>query len=387
MKELADILRRNQQLLDAGIDAAMATVVRVRGSSYRRPGARMLISGDGQTTGGVSGGCLERDVVLRAGAVMLARQPVLVHYDTTLDFEGTGGFSLGCGGAVDILIEPLRTPAGQLLIESLEESQRNQLVLATVVSRQNLSAALGTRLAIRESGESSGAIGDPGLVQSIISEASAAFDSGMSRFGQLASAMGTVDVFVELLKPPLQLFVFGAGNDAVPLVNFAKALGWRVTVVDVRSSAIDLERKWEVDRHVRCGIGEVRDRLVLDESAAAVVMTHNAMHDLKLIEWLLEKRLKYLGLLGPRHRTEQLLGGFAMRGLRSPVGLDLGADNPEEIALAIVAEITAVMHGRPGVALSSRDGPIHAGTAEFPRVMSKGEKPAREISECQIAGS
>jgi xanthine/CO dehydrogenase XdhC/CoxF family maturation factor len=126
---------------------------------------------------------------------------------------------------------------------------------------------------------------------------------------------------------------------------------------------------------------------VLDESTAAVVMTHNAMHDLKLIEWLLEKRLKYLGLLGPRHRTEQLLGGVALPRLRTPVGLDLGADNPEEIALAIVAEITAVMHGRPGVALSSRDGPIHAGSPEFPRVMSKGEKPILEVSACRVAGS
>ena len=158
--------------------------------------------------------------------------------------------------------------------------------------------------------------------------------------------------------------VFGAGNDAVPLVEFAIALGWKVTVVDLRSAVVDLGRNWKVDSHIRCGIDHVRDRVQVDEACAVVVMTHNFSHDAKLIKWLSARPLQYLGLLGPRHRTEHLLGDMQVAGLRSPVGLDLGADNPQEVALAIVAEITAATHGRSGGALTTQAGPIHAQASE-----------------------
>jgi xanthine/CO dehydrogenase XdhC/CoxF family maturation factor len=402
LKELADILRLDAQLRAAGVDAALASVVRVQGSSYRRPGARMLIGGDGRTTGGVSGGCLERDVMLRAGGVMESRRPLLVRYDTTLDVEGGGGggYSLGCGGAIDVLIEPLRTPAGLQLTNWLEASQTIPHAVVTVVSKNHPSAALGSRMAVLESGQIDGEIANAEATRFIASEIQPALRADQSRLVHMPSAAGNVEVFVEILNPPLKLFVFGAGNDAVPLAGFARALGWRVTLVDVRSSPLDPGRHWDVDRHIRCAIGELVDRVIVDESSAAVAMTHNFAHDRRLIEWLASKNLRYLGLLGPRHRTDQLLGDFRVRDLRSPVGLDLGADNPEEVALAIVAEITAVLHGRSGLALSAHGGPIHGAENQsrgvsprsFPSNADSG--PARPgfavqhvEASCPVAGS
>jgi xanthine dehydrogenase accessory factor len=367
VKELADILRRDRELRSANIDSALATVVRVQGSSYRRPGARMLISSDGQITGGVSGGCLERDVVLRAGAVMSTGQPALVRYDTTIDTGGGTGYSLGCGGTIDVLIESLRSPSGIQLLQWLQASQETRQALVTVVSKHTPRALLGQRMVVLESGQFDGQMIDHDSSIAIAELARAAMKSGRASCLHYLMKM---DLFVEVLNPPLKLFVFGAGNDAVPLVGFARSLGWVVTVVDVRSSPFDPGRSWEVDYLIRCNIREARDRVAPNASAAAVVMTHNFSHDHYLVQWLSTLNLRYLGLLGPRHRTEQLLSDLHVDGLRSPVGLDLGADNPEEVALAIVAEITAVLHGRSGVALSAREGPIHNASPQENRAVA-----------------
>ena len=136
MKELADILRALDRI-SPGEHAALATVVRVAGSAYRSPGARMLVLGDGRMIGQVSGGCLERDVLRRAGGVMASKLPILVRYDTANDPENGTGFSLGCGGAIDILIEPLNTPAGRDLIRWLADSRSGRRVIATVISKRH----------------------------------------------------------------------------------------------------------------------------------------------------------------------------------------------------------------------------------------------------------
>jgi xanthine/CO dehydrogenase XdhC/CoxF family maturation factor len=369
MKELSDILRSWRRCREAGVDAAVATVVRVRGSSYRRAGARMLISSDGQFTGGVSGGCLERDVVVRAGAVMNAGKPVLVRYDTTLDVEAGTGYSLGCGGAIDVLIEPLQGVDALQLLDWLEASQSRRMALVTAVSRQHPLMPLGSRRVLFEADQQADrdahwkadweAERGSGMSAELAKEARACLMSNRSKFLTLSTEHGPLDLFVEVLNPPLHLLMFGAGNDAMPVAAFAQALGWRVTVVDLRSGPVDLGRQWDVHRVIRCDVKDVRDRVTVEASMAAVVMTHNFSHDRQVVEWLSSQSLRYLGLLGPRHRTDALLEGLSVAGLRSPVGLDLGADQPEEVALAIVAEITAVLHGRTGVSLSAREGPIH----------------------------
>ena len=364
MKELADILQAYPQLVARGTGLAMATVVRVQGSAYRRPGARMLIAGDGCTVGGVSGGCLERDVIQRAGAIMLSHQPALVRYDTSQDPEtgsGGSGYSLGCGGAIDVLIESLNAPAGIELTEMLKSSRTHPVVVATVVSKRHPSIMLGERLMMVGPSTVTGQMGNEAFSKAVIEDAGKALARGHSEFLQYPTPAGIVEIFLEVIAPPLDLVIFGAGSDALPLVGFAKALGWKVTVVDVRSSAQDPGRVWEADQMIRCPVEQVGEHVLISESTAAVVMTHNFEHDSQLIRWLSTKPLRYLGLLGPRHRTEQVVAGLLVEQLHSPVGLDIGADNPQEVALSIVAEITAVLRGRSGLSLRSTDGPIHVG--------------------------
>lgn len=157
----------------------------------------------------------------------------------------------------------------------------------------------------------------------------------------------------------MELLIFGAGNDAVPLAELGRVLGWNVKVIDLGSAAPDAGRMWKPDQIIRCRADRVGEFVSIGNFTAAVVMTHNFAHDRKLIRWLASQPLSYLGMLGPRRRTDQLLGDLQPTTLHAPVGLDIGAEMPEEVALSIVAEINAVIRGRSGGALSARDGPIH----------------------------
>jgi xanthine dehydrogenase accessory factor len=402
MKELNDILQAYLQHAASGANMALATVVRVQGSAYRRPGARMLITGDGHCVGGVSGGCLERDVIRRAGAVMLGDRPVLVRYDTTLDAESGSGFSLGCGGAIDILIERIghtglaaEAASPVELMKALESSQSRRLVIVTAVTKRHPTIALGQRMMIDESSQMIGRIGNSAFSSAIVEDARNVLDAGQSEFLQYPTSDGLVDIFFELPEPPLDLVIFGAGSDAVPLVEFGKALGWKVTVVDLRSAPLDPDRVWAADEVIRCAVEQAHSYVDISESTAAVVMTHNFAHDSQLIRWLSEEPLRYLGLLGPRHRTAQVLAGLAVDAIHSPVGLDIGADNPQEVALSIVAEITAVLRGRSGLSLRSTEGPIHVSSPQSrgvpPRSSLTGPtRPGSVVEEgasCPVAGS
>jgi xanthine/CO dehydrogenase XdhC/CoxF family maturation factor len=356
MRELADILRALAELPD-GNDAALATVVRVTGSAYRAPGARLLIGADGVRIGQVSGGCLERDVIQRAGYIIASGQPILVRYETANDPENGRGFSLGCGGTIDILIEPLNTPSGQELIQWLKTSRSTRCVIATSLSRGHSAIPLGSRVMIDASGQIAGSMG---IASDLLRhKASEVLAADLSMVASLPTPQGNLDLFFELLKPPTELLIFGAGADATPLVAIGRLLGWTVTVVDLASSAPDPARVWSPDRIIRCNADQVPRHITIGSETAAVVMTHNFDHDQKLLRWLAALPLRYLGMLGPRHRTDQLLGDLQIESLRAPVGLDIGAESPEEVALSIAAEITAALRGGSCKPLSARPGPIH----------------------------
>ena len=260
---------------------------------------------------------------------------------------------------MDVLIESVNKDAGAELMKWLTTSQSSPQVIGTVISRK----ALGRRIYFDEHGQLQHAIGGDGVLSSnIASQAVSVLSQRRSMLARDSTDHGVLDLFLEYLEPPLKLVIFGAGNDVVPLASFAKTLGWRVTLVDVRSASVDVGRTWDVDTLVRCQVDEIADKVMTTESTAAIVMTHNFSHDRQIVRWLIGQPLSYLGVLGARHRTSQLLSELeadpAM--LHSPVGLDLGGEAPEEVALAIVAEITAVMHGRSGSPLRHRPGPIHA---------------------------
>jgi len=375
MKELREILIAYDALRRQGRPAALATVVAVHGSSYRRPGARMLLTGDGWVAGGVSGGCLESDVAQRARAVLVSGRAEVVTYDTTEDGDVVFGVGLGCRGVIQILIEPLSGDRPDLAFLMSLVRRREPGVCATVFRCEGDSAArLGDRLLLSQSGEVRDGLADARLAACVRPDAQSALASGKSVVRDYALAQGSVAVFLEALVPPQALVIFGAGHDVPPLVRVAKELGWHITVADVRPAYATAERFPSADAVLACPPEEAAERIPLDAQTAVVLMTHNYLQDRTLLEQWLPSPIRYLGVLGPKRRTERLLNDLppalatseALARLHSPVGLDLGADTPELIALSILAGIQAVAAGRPGGFLRDRSGPIYAPEPDAP---------------------
>lgn len=331
MKELEEIVRT--LLTPDARSSVLATLVSVEGSSYRRPGARLLMVDNGIRIGSLSGGCLEEDVIARARETAVTGRPETVVYDTTSENDLVWGVGLGCHGVVQVLIEKLPSrPAWALaLAENFAAGRRTELA---VVHRSANPMELGTRLGSRQPADDASAI------------------------------------FFENVPPPTVLALFGAGDDAQPLARLAHELGWRVTVADPRPAFVTPQRFPTAGRLVSAPASELVSRLALSPDALAVVMTHHYVHDVPLLRALLSRPLAYLGLLGPKKRAEQILteierGNFPLTSaqrerLHAPVGLDLGAEAPEQVALAIVAEMQAVLAGRDARPLRERTRPIHA---------------------------
>ena len=369
MKELCEILTAYEMIRQQGETAALATVVAVSGSSYRRPGARMLLTTDGWVAGGVSGGCLESDVSARARAVMESGQADIVTYDTTEDGDIVFGVGLGCRGVIQILIEPLTGSRPDLEFLSALAQRREAGVCATVFrSEGNNSTHLGNRLLLSQTGSVYGGLVDAILAARVRSDAGDVLVSGISGVREYAMSGGFVSVFLEALLPPQSLVIFGAGHDAPPLVRLAKELGWYVTVADARPAYATAARFPLADAVLVCPPEEAVRRLPLDTGTAVVLMTHNYLHDRALLKHWLSSSIRYLGVLGPKRRMERLLSELppetvtdeALSRLHSPVGLDIGADTPETIALSIIAGIQAVAAGRTGGFLRDRSGPIYS---------------------------
>ncbi|GBC84454.1 putative xanthine dehydrogenase subunit A [bacterium HR11] len=376
MRELRDILDALTEVRRRGQPAALATVVKVRGSTYRRPGARMLVLPDGTMVGSISGGCLEGDILEKARQVLTTGTPLLVTYDMTSDDDIVWGLGLGCNGVVYVLIEPLPPGGPADPTAFLAECLTHECVgvVATVFRVEGrLAAHVGDRWMVRADGQLWGSsLQDAALIEALRPDADEARRTGRSRVRTYAVPDGAAEVFIEVVQPPVPFVVFGAGHDAIPVVRFAKALGWRVTVVDSRPAYATRERFPEADEVVLAHPEDVPGRVRLDERTVAVVMTHNYLQDLKLLEVLLPSPVRYLGVLGPRSRTDKLLRDLAAKSrmpteaqlgrLYSPVGVDIGAETPEEIALSILAEIQAVLAGRSAGLLRDRKGPIHERT-------------------------
>ena len=387
MKELQEIARAWDVLRQQGQTAALATVVRVDGSAYRRPGARMLVGRGGETVGSVSGGCLEADVVERARRVMETGEKIVVDYDTNDDGESVFGVGLGCQGVVRILIESLSAESDSALaLPASLLPDRQTGVLATVHGRRDgTETAIGDRLLLTTDASSS-VIGT-----SLQREAERVLKTRLSASRTVPMNGGQAEVFFEYLQPPLPLVIFGAGPDAQPLVRFAKELGWHVTVTDRRPTFAMPARFPQADAVWVSSRGGLPQALHLDARTAVVVMTHNYQLDQSLLAELLPSPVCYLGVLGPKRRTERLLAELReesraitdvmLARLHSPIGLDIGAETPEQIALAIVAEIQARAAGRRGGSLRERPGSIYdSAEEEAPRASANGERPPCPIS-------
>lgn len=372
MNELQSIIDAYREIERAEMPAALATVVKVTGSAYRRAGARMLITADGHTVGSVSGGCLERDVLNQARRVLQWNKPRVVAYDSMSDDDIEWEFGLGCNGIVEVLIEPLTHTGERGHLAFLADClcHRQAGIIATVFSVEgDTMMTIGSRLLLSEPCLVSHDIGDGDFAAAILEDARRVLAAGTSLVKMYGMATCRAEVFIEVVHPPVPLVIFGAGHDAVPLVRFAKELGWHVTLVDPRPGYATPTRFPLADTLIVCRPEEVGTRVTLNERTVAVVMTHNFPHDAQLMRTLLPSPLRYLGLLGPKRRTQRLLCEAQEKGVSpsdrhlsrvyGPIGLDLGAENPEEIALAVVAEIKAVFAGRLGGMLRTREGSLH----------------------------
>jgi xanthine dehydrogenase accessory factor len=357
MKELRSILARLRE--PSATPAALATLCRVRGSSYRRPGARLLLAADGGRTGAISGGCLEDDVLLRAKTVAAGGAAQAVTYDTTEENDLVWGVGLGCHGVVDVVVEKIPVgSAGWMKCVGDAWARREDAAVA-VAYRADDAAILGTRAALP--GDGGDFWGDAAL--------RAGLEQALARRGAHHATSAGAEIFYEFLARPVPLVIFGAGDDARPLCRMAAELGFAVSVGDARSAYATQERFPEADAVFADTPERLAGRVPLDVRTVAVVMTHHYVHDVPLLRALLPQPLAYLGLLGPKQRADKILADLAADGLaiapemrarlRAPVGLDIGATTPETVALAVLAEIQAVLAGRDGRPLRERGGPIH----------------------------
>ena len=367
MKELQDIVTDFLALKSRGQTAALATVVKVKGSTYRRPGARMLMSQDGCMTGSISGGCLENDVFEHAKHVMASGTPTLVKYDPEVAEEIIWALGLGCNGAVHVLIERLDK---QLTFITECLGNRHSGVLATVFCVEGqVQAKVGNHLMFYLHKTVISEIADSTLAQAVIADAQATLHEQKSKVKTYHLPTGRAEVLIELIKPPTPLLIFGAGQDTIPVVSFAKELGWHVTVVDHRPTYLTPEKFPNADKLILSSAEAAHKYVLLEDNTVAIAMTHNYFHDRELLKMLLPSAVRYIGVLGPKSRTAELLQDLQAEGifyteeqlsrLYAPVGLDIGADTPVEIALSIVAEIQAVLAKRTGGLLRDRKAPIH----------------------------
>jgi xanthine dehydrogenase accessory factor len=368
MKEIIDIIDAYAIASRQGKKTALATVVMVEGSAYRKAGARMLITEDGQLTGAISGGCLEGDALRKARMVILQQEALLVTYDTMDDDDAKFGVGLGCNGIIHILIEPINDGSNSP-IDLLKTiiATRGYSVLVTLFSIEDRKAPQpGTCLCLTNNEMQMSGLENLPYKNNLLNDAKDALESQSSSFLNYHS----YTAFVECVKPLISLVILGAGNDAIPLTKIAAILGWDITVIDGRPNYAVAERFPSAKKVFVAKSNQVLDNLEINEWTAFVLMTHNYNYEIAFLQELLLIKVPYIGILGPKKKLERMLGELEDKGthitqenldtIHGPVGLDIGSENAEEIALAIIAEIKAVFSARNGHSLKYKTSFIHS---------------------------
>lgn len=372
MKEIDEIIRAFEKASAQNTKTALATVVHVDGSAYRRPGARMLVTESGELTGAISGGCLEGDALRKALLAIHECQNKLVTYDTNNEDDAQFGVQLGCNGIIHILFEPIHANSVQNPVTLLKRAvtDRTYSVIVTLFSLNQKENQPGTSYLMSEdrfftNDKNLELVLPPGLLQ----DAKTALNTQNSMVRQYDHDL---TAFIELVEPKLSLIIFGAGNDAIPLSQMASILGWDTTIVDGRHTHINTQRFPLAQRTLISKAESALGDLVLDNRTACVLMTHNYNYDLEILRQLSAKNCSYIGILGPKKKFMRMIDDLAgngceippsaMQNMYSPVGLDVGAETAEEIALSIAAEIKAVFSdSNPGF-LRDKTESIHAKT-------------------------
>ena len=370
MKEIKAIIDGYDHLDHSTTQAALATVVRVEGSSYRRMGARMLVMNDGVWIGGISGGCLEGDALKRARLAIAKASPSKITYDTTTDDEHQIGVGLGCNGIIDVLFTPLDFTDATNPVEVLKHcmnARRQTHVLITITGLKGTWRSIREGEVIRYTDANSlTGLNHNGIQVQLNDKIQARIAKGVSAPYRFEGHEGAVlEAFIEILAPEIHLVLWGHQYDVYPLTRLVKELGWRVTVV---ANPLKVNRR----------IAELVDAVVppeqftdilFDDHTAIVLMSHDYKTDKQNLPVALATHAPYIGMLGPRVRSEKIWAELADEGtpiadddfprIHAPVGLDIGAVSPEEIALSLAAEIRASFSHREGTYLRLRQSTIH----------------------------
>ncbi|ELY59613.1 XdhC family protein [Natronococcus jeotgali] len=366
----SEVYQQIEQALAANSQFAVATIVDVEGTAYRRPGAKMVIESDGTSHGGITAGCLHDPLQKDANAVLESGSSTIVTYDLTND--DTWGLGLGCNGVIDVLIEPV-DDSWQQVVDA--RANREACSLVTAIESDDPSIPVGARAVINERGSRANdrRIRERtplpnSVIADIEADARTCATEGSTDRISVSTEAGEIVLVVDGIEPSQRLVVFGSQPDVHPVVRFAARVGLEVTVVTARGGRADDEMFPTADRVLAAHPSNLSDAGI-DGRTSVLIMSHNFVDDRLALEAALDTEAPYIGLMGPRKRFEQLQSDLEEEGVElskrdheriaTPVGLDLGSDAPVEIALSVVSEIIAVSNGRDGRRLVGQAGPIH----------------------------
>ena len=367
MKEISEILKAYSEAISEGKKTALATVVKVEGSSYRQPGARMLVTEDGSLTGAISGGCLEGDALRKALLSIHQKQNKLITYNTNNEDDAELGLQLGCNGIVHILFEYIdeNIPNNPIQLLQQLQAERSPAIIGTLFSLKKQARQDGTILFYREN---TAPLYQIDAAAELLPEAKNVLESKTTTIKKI-DENSEVEALIEYIAPPVSLVIVGAGNDVQPLVKMVEILGWEITIAEGRATHAT-KKRFPKAKQILVGKPEqVFKDIKIDYQTYFVLITHNYKYDLAMLKLLLQTDCNYIGILGPKTKLNRMLDDLSDEGIKvteeqlnriyGPIGLDIGAETSEEIALSIIAEIKAMMSGKTGTSLKYKTGKIH----------------------------
>ncbi len=372
MKEIRAIVKALDKAKRENIKAALATVVHIEGSAYRKHGARMLITEKGELTGAISGGCLEEDVLRKAMHVMFKQENRLITYETTDEADVSFGLRLGCNGIIHILIEPIAENQEGTLpkILRLAAQQIETVTLAVVFSLENRrQTQVGTYL-LSTIGNLIYRNDDFPLLSNLLkTNIEKTIDEKQSVFTQFFWKGKRMNTLIQYLEPVISVNIIGTGYDVFPLINICQLLGWEAKIIGERPSSATKNLQNSC-RMIIAQPTQLLDKIVLHNRTAFILMSHNYQYDKNVLKNIIQKDIPYIGMLGPKSKFKRIIKEYEEEGItiseeqivrvHSPIGLDIGAETAEEIALCIAAEIMSVFAQKAPIFLKNKIARIHA---------------------------
>lgn len=366
MKEIEKIIKSYDTTDWTSEKAALGTVVKVEESAYRRVGARIYVSSNGNWIGGISGGCLEGDALKRAQIAINKNKSSIVVYDTMDDDSHQIGVGLGCNGRIEVLFTPIDPSDSNNPIEFLKtitSTRKTEVLLQCLSHNSDRDDLINTFFPV-------GALDELSKVTGLqISDLKSAINTSKhkrkSKVFNLENDEGLkFEMLVELIHPKIKVICIGDNYDVNAFTSIVEELGWEIHV----AGKIRKLSKEVFQTAASVYTYEEARNIEVDDYTAVILMSHDYKTDLSLLKHFITKDVPYIGLLGPKKRMQKMQSEISeqeevdlnsLPNLYAPVGLDIGAESPEEIALSIVSEIVATLRKREGRSLRHRKGPIH----------------------------